>query len=213
MTELEYEKVAKSGPAGSYAFGNTTFTEALIVTTPEVGNETVNAGANMHVRGTDAHIRDASSTSLGQGPLGVGIFARSGNGSRLQAGASFHGVMELSGNVWEPVVSAWPCGTVASNCAFPATYYTGIWGDGRLNGGHADVAGWPTVNQNNYGWRGGSWNDDALTARVSDRTGVTVTNYGTATDGCNSAAHSISNNLVSSIILTALPTTGGRGVR
>ncbi len=91
------------------------------------------------------------------GPVRVGIFAREGS-SRQEAGASYWGIMELSGNLWERAIS------VATGRAF-----TGLHGNGTLTAaGGADIANWPTTGSG-AGLRGGYWEHTADTLRASDR--------------------------------------------
>ncbi|MEQ8423138.1 MAG: hypothetical protein RIA63_00410, partial [Cyclobacteriaceae bacterium] len=112
-----------------------------------------------------------------QGPLRVGIFATA-TSSRVVSGASYYGAMELTGNVWEMVVSVGgPSGRS----------FTGVHGNGNLTAsGFADEDFWPGSNGNNniavaqvtpntgstsfagLMFRGGSWvNPNWL--RLSDR--------------------------------------------
>ena len=70
----------------------------------------------------------------------VGAFA-SGGTTRAQAGASYYGIMELSGNLLEVTVSL---GAKAGRS------YTGLHGNGNLfRDGSADVDYWPGINGNN----------------------------------------------------------------
>ena len=93
------------------------------------------------------------------GPLRVGIFARVGRQTRIQTGATFFGILDMSGNVSEPVITA--------NLS-PSTY-TGEWGDGMLlDNGNYDVATWPSVESvalypYPVGARGASFDDGVST--------------------------------------------------
>ena len=92
------------------------------------------------------------------GPARVGLFAIPG-ATRVEAGASYWGIMELSGNVWERTVSV-------TNGRF----FTGMHGDGTLlANGNADAADWPGTNASGAGERGGNWYEAASNARASDR--------------------------------------------
>ena len=106
------------------------------------------------------------------GPLRVGIFAANTlNTGRLSSGASFYGIMELSGNLAERPVSVDSIGR----------RFTGLHGDGYLdtlaggNNGCANVMFWPDANTAiGSGFRGGAWrysND----IQVSDR--IMAANY------------------------------------
>ncbi|MCB9234173.1 MAG: SUMF1/EgtB/PvdO family nonheme iron enzyme [Bacteroidia bacterium] len=176
MTEMEYEKACKGngvfGPL-AYAWGDAAYVEALNVTSPENGTETVtDVNANMHFSGTNINILGGDNATpnlpLTQGPIGCGIFARDNTQTRETTGGSYYGVMELSGNVGEPVITTY--GT--SGCGSASTY-DGIWGDGRLTvGGLWNTANWPVADFNSIrpnGWRGGAWDYSDIYCRVSDR--------------------------------------------
>jgi len=143
MTELEYEKACR-GPlepvAGEYAFGTNTYTVISgLLGTDGTGTETYTAG-NLIVSGSNPG-----------GPVRVGIFATVPS-TREQAGTSYWGIMELSGNLWERAIMV-------------TSAFTGLHGNGVLSAaGNATVSGWPSG-----GLRGGSWQDWAGSARVSDR--------------------------------------------
>ena len=162
MTELEYEKACRGDQAavsGEYAWGSASITGATGIN-PNSGanNETFsNAGANC-----------AYNNSGGvQGPLRVGAFA-GGATTRAQAGASYYGIMELSGNLWERAVTI---GNATGRS------FTGLNGNGQLSpAGHANQSLWPGIDNNSVvigatgsGFRGGAWLYAASNARVSDR--------------------------------------------
>jgi formylglycine-generating enzyme required for sulfatase activity len=95
------------------------------------------------------------------GPLRAGIFETE-SGDRVASGASFWGIMELSGNLWERTV------TVGN------LYGRGIkgttWGSflGTHGNGSTGVPGdWPAAV--GAGFRGGYWLHSAGALRVSDR--------------------------------------------
>jgi formylglycine-generating enzyme required for sulfatase activity len=102
----------------------------------------------------------------GQGPVRVGIHAKVGSPSREASGATYYGVLDMSGNVWEMVVMVSdPAGNVGSPT------YDGKWGDGVLDWttGQANESTWPLGNPAGFGLRGGSWNDTWQHQRVSSR--------------------------------------------
>lgn len=179
MTELEFEKICRgSGPvtAQEYAWGSTTIVQAqtLSTTVPsENGTEVFTAPVNANV--VYAGFSFNGGVVFGaQGPARVGIFALPTTSTRQAAGATFYGVMEMSGNVLEWVV---PASTNAST-------YTATLGNGLLNAtGDHNVATWPgptaPINttpdlrggdNNRYiGARGGGWDNAATELRVSER--------------------------------------------
>jgi hypothetical protein len=160
MTELEFEKACRgpllpmaneypwgtSGVAGSaYTYSNTSATNEGIAT-----NYSTTLGNAIYT----------STDGAPSGPKRVGIFAANGNNTgRVTAGASYYGIMELGGNLWESAV------TVGST---PGRAFTGLLGDGVLaTNGNPDVANWP--NAGGSGIRGGALNFGAAQVRVSDR--------------------------------------------
>lgn len=97
-----------------------------------------------------------SDLSQGWGPVGAGLFARDATLSRETTGATYYGIMEMSGNVAEQ------CVDIAS------TGYKGTWGNGYLTSGVADVADWPATNAARC-LRGGGYSLPATNMRVCDR--------------------------------------------
>lgn len=179
ITEMEYEKACKgNGPLAplGYAWGSATYIEARNVTAPENGTEIcTDADANLHIGGASQDILGGDSPTLNvpltRGPIGCGIFARDATQTRETTGGSFYGVMELSGNVGEAVVTS-----LGSNGCSNAPVYSGLWGDGLLNGsGLFNVANWPAAPSGfgfggvDVGWRGGCWETTDVYARVADR--------------------------------------------
>lgn len=160
MTELEYEKAGRGTAepmSGEYAWGNTTITAATNIINPRTANEsTTTSGANT------AYGNHASEL----GPLRVGIFATAGT-TREQSGASYYGIMELSGNLEEQTVTVGhPTGRA----------FTGVHGDGALSAdGHANQTAWPGLHYGQVvigrgaGIRGGNWHNSAAFLRISDR--------------------------------------------
>ena len=176
MTELEFEKAARGAAGavnGEYAWGNTTITAAATISGTEDGTETITtANANCNYNNSTFTGGDA-----GQGPLRVGIFA-TGSSTRQTSGAGFYGVMELSGSLWEPLVSV-----MDSQAGTTVSTFTGVQGDGSLSAnGNADTANWPGLSggevtgASGSGFRGGNWVNSATLARVSGRSYAAYTN-------------------------------------
>ena len=167
MTEFEFEKICR-GPNLpvhlEYAWGDST----LSVT--NYGN------GGLDNSGTpDESIKNNNYGSFGNAamqttmanffnPLRVGIFSAHVNNSnnRRLSGASYYGVMEMTGNVQER------CVTIFNKLI--GRSYTGTHGDGMLSvDGHFNVPTWPGIDANGISFRGGSFNFSTTIGRVSNR--------------------------------------------
>lgn len=150
MSELEFERSAR-GPyrsiSNEFAWGTTAATQATSITNGGLSTERAQSGANA-AYGNHASV---------QGPLRVGSFAY-GVSTRIASGSGYFGAMDLSGNIWERVV------TVASSNhrSFEGRYH----GNGSLDSsGNSDVTTWPSI----CGIRGSSWKEISGFLRVSSR--------------------------------------------
>jgi hypothetical protein len=166
ISEMEFEKACRgtaSAVTNEYAWGTTNLTAA--------GTAYTNGGTSTEVSatsGANAAIRGGQSGILSQGPIRCGAFATSST-TRESAGASFYGIMELSGNLIEAAVVA------------TITYNGKIHGNGTLHaGGNADISSWPGFSSSTnstlgslFLGRGGSYDassyNDAALSRVADR--------------------------------------------
>ena len=178
MTELEFQKISR-GPVlpvgGEYAWGSTNISAATNISAgTENGAETVEPTANANFNNmTLAGGDTAGSAEFTQGALRGGIFALS-SPDREKAGASYYGVMELSGNVREQAVTI---GNAAGRS------FTGAHGNGVLSSasgfeGNANEANWPGLDgvpakgvtgADGAGYLGGGWDDNQNLLRISDR--------------------------------------------
>jgi formylglycine-generating enzyme required for sulfatase activity len=161
MTELEFEKACRGNQtavSGEYAWGNTTY--------DPIGSETLtNAGANNETsNNTNNNVANNQENIFG--PVRVGSFAGAAT-TRAQAGATYYGIMDMSGNLWETTVTI---GNATGRS------FTGLHGSGSLNaGGNANTASWPGIvsgaltGATGSGFRGGSWDDIETSLPVSDR--------------------------------------------
>ena len=168
MTELEFEKACRgleTPVANEYAWG--TATVAGNAYTLENDNAT-NEGIASNYSTSAGNASYMTTTSSINGPLRVGIFAaHADNSGRITAGASYYGIMELSGNLWERAV------TVGNATGRD---FTGLHGNGALStNGHANETAWPGLTSGEVtgatgsGFRGGVWYNVAAFMRVSDR--------------------------------------------
>ena len=154
MTELEYEKACRgtlSPVSGEYAWGTTSITGVATLT---------NAGLASEVSATIAANANFNATLTNQGPVRVGMFAGATT-TRAQAGASYYGIMEMAGNLWERVV------TLAST---EGKAFTGTHGDGSIStlGDHNTIS-WPAITGLGSRLRGGAFNTANTFLYVSDR--------------------------------------------
>jgi formylglycine-generating enzyme required for sulfatase activity len=160
MTEMEFEKAGRgtvAPVAGEYAWGTASATFTTGLSNPGLTNEIPsNIGANV-LAGGQAGIT---------GPGRVGMFATS-TSSRVQAGASYYGIMDLSGNLYERIISL---GIAAGR------NFTGLHGNGTLTtAGDSDVTNWPDAAGSGSGIKGGSWSNGINECRVSDRSNASQT--------------------------------------
>jgi len=160
MTELEYEKACR-GPeapvANEYAWGNAAIRGGNYTGT-DLGS--ITEGVSDPETGANGNALYNSARITPNGPGRVGLFA-GGATNRVNAGAGYHGVLELSGNLWERSVTV-------GNAQGRA--YTGVPGNGALDAtGNADATNWPATNAQGAGFRGGGWPFDAALLRVSGR--------------------------------------------
>jgi formylglycine-generating enzyme required for sulfatase activity len=149
MTSMEYEKACR-GPAlqqaDEYAWGTAQVASTTyVLQSASTPAEIVNIG---YV--TDAGNANYNATSAAvDGPMRAGIFsAHPDNTGRMTAGATYHGIMEMSGNLRE----------YAADLNSDVTY--GTHGDGALSvSGAADafVVASSSGAFGGLGTRGGSW--------------------------------------------------------
>lgn len=169
MTELEFEKACR-GPldpvADEYAWGTDakTNTNQTYISNGGTASEADGWGGNVLYTGTG-----------NTGAQRVGSFA-GGADNRVNAGASYYGILDLSGNVVEG------CITVGGATG---RGYTGLHGNGMLtSAGAADVTNWMGTDANEFGGRGGGYNSAVQLIMVSNRSrSVGNGAYGTSNVG------------------------------
>ena len=161
MTEMEFEKACRGTAApvkNEYAWGTTSVasTPYAVADAYTTAERVTNMDGSVATRGNGLHDGNDSM----DGPLRSGIFAASvADCTRAWSGGSYYGIMELSGNLSETVITA----TNAAGRTFVA-----IHGDGELaeDGGIGGI--WPT-SMTAYGTRGGSYDKPNLNMQVSYR--------------------------------------------
>lgn len=161
MTEMEFEKACRgtvNSVANEYAWGTTSINGASVIGS--------GGGINEAAGNTGANVVFNNIPSV-QGPMRVGNFAKTSS-TREQAGASYYGIMDLSGNLWERTVSV--------GNATGRTFTAPIHGNGLLTSdGFCDITTWPGYVTNQVtgatgsGLRGGAWNSLSTYLRASDR--------------------------------------------
>lgn len=167
MSELEYEKASRGGlfpVPGEFAWGSVSIhNTAYNFVNPGQANESIsNPG-----QGTGNALYNATYINIGM-PARSGIFASSAiNPNREETGASYYGVMELSGNAFERCVTL---GSVTGR------NFNGSHGDGALSiDGFSNNSGWPGYSNGTIststgaGLRGGAFNYFKETLQVSSR--------------------------------------------
>ncbi|MES2649436.1 MAG: SUMF1/EgtB/PvdO family nonheme iron enzyme [Bacteroidota bacterium] len=153
MTELEYEKACRGyniePVANEYAWGNTTITSTSAVTDAATNTETVtNGNANYNNLAINR-------------PMRCGAYATLST-NRVSSGGTYYGIMEMSGNLYERIISA---GTA------PGKTFNGQHGDGMLApDGNSDINAFKT--ESFYGVRGGGYAEfnNPATLSISSRT-------------------------------------------
>ncbi|MEZ5007497.1 MAG: SUMF1/EgtB/PvdO family nonheme iron enzyme [Chitinophagales bacterium] len=160
MTELEFEKASR-GPEESepleLVWGNAnvvnTLQAVLSANDKETILDTIPPGFGIANFGY----------CLPSGPLRCG-FAATATSTRVSSGATYYGLMEMSGNLWELCV----------NVSEKGLRFGGEHGDGQLNDqGFANQSTWESVSGEGSGLRGGGWNSGILNGfrdlAISDR--------------------------------------------
>jgi hypothetical protein len=171
ITELEFEKACR-GPLfpvpNEYAWGTTGIASGqYTLINSGAYNENIATNYNTTAGNAAFNLTTSYNGSI-NGPLRTGIFAGNiGTTGRVTSGATYYGVMEMSGNLLEHFI------TVGNP---PGRAFTGMHGNGLLdNSGNANVTGWPGTSSYGAGFRGGYWYYYAWYLRVSERSGAAGT--------------------------------------
>lgn len=185
MTEIQFERICRGVSfggiqtvLGEYAWGDTSLiTSSLNLINAFASNELI---SNASTSVGNANYLDVNAG----GPLRNGIFATPSS-SRVTSGSTFFGVMDMSGNLFEPCVTV---GNVIGR-SFSKSAENGWYGSARGQGyvnsnGNAQVFRWPgcstdpnteadedciVINANGTILRGGAWDLNKTYMKVSDR--------------------------------------------
>jgi formylglycine-generating enzyme required for sulfatase activity len=162
MTEFEFEKACRGTlPSVLYEFAWGTAEIAsseYTLAQHSTENEGISSGYNISAGNSNNSLTVGSAG----GPMRVGIFAANQNNkSRVTAGATYYGIMEMSGNLFEQTVTIGnPTGRLFRN----------IHGDGFLDvTGNHNASTWPGVTGLGAGIRGGAWGSLPQGLYVSQR--------------------------------------------
>jgi formylglycine-generating enzyme required for sulfatase activity len=154
MTELEYEKACRGT---LYPVANE---QVWGVTAVTISTGLLNSGRPDEISSVSTANCTCNNGILG--PTRGGMYAKAGS-SRLRAGATYYGILDMGGNLWErPVTLGNPEGRS----------FTGLHGDGNIDAsGNADVPNWPSgATGIGSGFRGGYWASTPYSiTHVSDR--------------------------------------------
>ncbi len=160
FTEMEYEKACRGTNitpiADEYAWGNTTLNHVALILNNGTASESFTTGTCNY------------SSSVLNRPMRCGAVATIIS-NRVQAGATYYGVMEMTGNIYERAIAAgYTQGRV----------FTGLHGDGTLSVSYEyNVTNWPLNTGSGLAFRGGGYQANASTTlRVSDRTSASTVN-------------------------------------
>jgi formylglycine-generating enzyme required for sulfatase activity len=161
MTEMEFEKACR-GPLApvpnEYAWGTDQIHSSIY--TVESENEHDETLYNLScIRGNALFMYTNGQIN---GPVRSGAIAHSAqNNTRQESGASYWGIMELSGNMLERCI-----GINHAN----GREYAGEHGDGNINdAGDTDINSLYQMHTDGSTTRGGRWNRESERLRVSDR--------------------------------------------
>ena len=154
MSELEFEKSCRGGIAAvvnEKAWGNTIVNAATGFS--NLGQE--NEIASNNPSNCNAYNSLLPADEQHQGPMRCGTFAN-GTTNRVQSGATYYGIMEMSGNIVERTINLGTSG---------GRSFDGLHGNGDIDvNGNADVINWPNVTVGSgIGTRGGNYLDALAT--------------------------------------------------
>ena len=176
MSELEFEKACRGPinvfqyerPYGSDAvahvvgIANSGRADESYIPANGVWNQFIGGAANINAGGVQWGYLNY--------PVRVGVFATVAS-SRITSGATYYGIMDMAGNLWERVVTI---GNLQGQ-SFIGTHGNGVLANTGDEIGNSD---WPQIDAIGSGFRGGAFNYDSDWARTSDRDLAAYANAG-----------------------------------
>jgi len=192
LTEIEFE-IAGRGiqypVKNEFAWGNDEIgDDQYFVFDAALNTEYVN-NPQSNPKGNAIYEATVNSNNNLDGPVRNGIFATASS-NRVKSGGSFFGVMELSGNLRERIITtgnAQGRNFNKNNFAFPDLTSFG-YAEMTNSWPGAVFVGSPNYIINGTGlafgliYRGGSWNDESFFLSISDRSGPLITDTNTNRD-------------------------------
>ncbi len=185
MTEFEFEKACRGAAPPvpyEYAWGNARICAWLYEINDLLSAEALvlNPAAG---RVGNAAYKTTTGWKMGS-PMRCGLFRASAvQAAREATGATYYGILDMSGNNYELAITAGhPAGRA----------FTGLHGNGALTAeGNADVPSWPGAEAAGTGSRGGCWSVGPNQLRISDRSlaagAVSTRNWGGGWRGVRTA--------------------------
>ena len=164
MTELQFEKACRglaNAIPDEYVWGTTNIQNGIQFTGAENGTEFfVNSNAN-----TSSGNVLFTGGDGGRGPVRCGIHALPSNNTREQSGATYYGILDMGGNIYEFCVNV----SSFTDDVTGVVNFTGTLGDGYLDAaGNWDVPNWPLAGAGSAE-RGGSFFSSNTYSRLSSR--------------------------------------------
>ena len=168
MSELEFEKACRRPYPNLYESGEYAWNSNAGLSALRTLSDLSNIGTESEMPLSDqVNVNGGNSlTGITAGPVRCGTFATA-HTEQLQAGATWWGVLDMSGNLWEMCYNV----TVAGG-GFNATDVNVSHGDGYITDAGTDINIWPAVT-GAFAVRGGSFATAEPLLRISDRTSAT----------------------------------------
>jgi formylglycine-generating enzyme required for sulfatase activity len=143
LTELEFEKSARGillPVPNEYAWGN-----SFINTTPFTFSNLNEASEIVTNAASNPFGNSINGGTIGTGPVRNGMFATA-TSNRISSGAGFYGVMELTGNLLERVVTT----RNTTGLTYKGDHGSGVLSSNGFAGNGTTNIFWPNINTSNF---------------------------------------------------------------